>query len=210
MSETRKPDVETQREDAPPADQVASAEAAAPSLEETQQAGAAAEVQEAGQEVQETVDVETLKAELEEAKRQAEEYLDQWRRTAADFANYRKRKEREVAEFEQRANERLIARLLPVLDDLQRALENVPEDLQGHEWVEGIRLIERKFWSVLEQEGVKPIESEPGTPFDPLYHEALFTEESDSHEPGQILEVYQRGYLYKGNVLRPARVRVAR
>ncbi len=158
----------------------------------------------------ETIDVEALKAKLEEAQRQAEEYLDNWRRTAAEFANYRKRKEREVAEFEQRANERLIARLLPILDDLQRALENVPEELQGHEWVEGIRLIERKFWSVLKQEGVEPIESEPGMPFDPLYHEALFTEESEDHEAGHILEVYQHGYRYKGKVLRPARVRVAR
>ncbi len=158
----------------------------------------------------EPVDVDALQAELAEARRQAEEYLDQWRRTAADFANFRKRKERELAEFEQRANERLIARLLPILDDLQRALEHVPEEFRDHEWVEGVRLIERKFWSVLEQEGLQPIESSPGTPFDPLHHEALMSEESDEHEPEHIIEEYQRGYLYRGRVLRPARVRVAR
>ncbi|MDQ7030899.1 MAG: nucleotide exchange factor GrpE [Ardenticatenia bacterium] len=169
-----------------------------------------AEPQEAEPRPEEPEDVRALQVELAEARRQAEEYLDQWRRTAADFANFRKRKERELAEFEQRANERLIARLLPVLDDLQRALEHVPEDLKEHEWVEGVRLIERKFWGVLEQEGVQPIESSPGTPFDPMHHEALMSEESGEHEPEHIIEEYQRGYLYRGRVLRPARVRVAR
>nr|WP_290665383.1 nucleotide exchange factor GrpE [Ardenticatena sp.] len=152
---------------------------------------------------------EELMSQLDEARRQAEEYLDNWRRTAAEFQNFRKRKEREMQEFEQRANERLILKLLPVLDDFHRALANVPEELKEHDFVKGIELIERKFWGVLEQEGVTPIESSPGTPFDPAEHEALLSEEHDEFESGQIIEEYQRGYKHRGRVIRPARVRVA-
>ncbi|RME12898.1 MAG: nucleotide exchange factor GrpE [Ardenticatenia bacterium] len=85
----------------------------------------------------------------------------------------------------------------------------VPEDLKDHDFVKGIELIERKFWGVLEQEGVTPIESSPGTPFDPAEHEALLSEEHDEFESGQIIEEYQRGYKHRGRVIRPARVRVA-
>lgn len=177
--------------------------------EEQTEATAQAEANSEVAEATETPSTEELMSQLDEARRQAEEYLDNWRRTAAEFQNFRKRKEREMQEFEQRANERLILKLLPVLDDFHRALANVPEDLKDHDFVKGIELIERKFWGVLEQEGVTPIESSPGTPFDPAEHEALLSEEHDEFESGQIIEEYQRGYKHRGRVIRPARVRVA-
>lgn len=153
---------------------------------------------------------EELITELEETRRQAEEYLDQWQRAAAELANFRKRKERELADFERRANERLLLKLLPIYDDFERALESVPESLADEEWVDGIRLIERKFWSVLEQEQVSPIDSSPGTVFDPELHEALMTVETNDFDSDEIVDEFERGYMHNGRVLRPARVRVAK
>lgn len=150
-----------------------------------------------------------LAAQLEEALEKADEYLDQWRRTAAEFANFRKRKEREREELERRANERLLLKLLPIYDDFTRALENVPEHLEDEDWVGGIQMIERKFWAVLEQEGVAEIESVPGMEFNPELHDALMSVESDEYESGEIVDVFEPGYKHNGRVLRAAKVRVA-
>lgn len=153
---------------------------------------------------------EELNSQLKEALEKADEYLDQWRRTAADFANFRKRKEREQEEFERRANERLLLRLLPVYDDFKRALDNVPENLEEEDWVGGVEMIERKFWSALEQEGIEPIEPEAGDEFNPNLHDALMSVESDEYDDGQIVDVFERGYKHRDRVLRAAKVRVAR
>ncbi len=141
---------------------------------------------------------------------QADEYLNLWRRSAADFANYKKRQERERSDFMKYANAGLITRLLPALDDFQRALSAIPDNRNELIWIEGISLIERKLWTALEQEGVSAIPATPDQPFDPAIHEALTWEETDTVGDGHIIEQVQQGYELHGRVLRPSLVRVAR
>jgi len=149
-----------------------------------------------------------LEAELAQAKAQAEGYLDQLRRTAADFANYRKRVEREREEATRFSNALLLSKLLPILDDLDRALATLPTDLRRFTWIEGVALIQRKLELTLEGEGLKPIVS-VGQPFDPTRHEAVFREETTAYPDGQVIAELQRGYEFHGRVLRPALVKVA-
>jgi molecular chaperone GrpE len=103
----------------------------------------------------------------------------------------------------------IIKRYIEVLDDLERALKNRPQEGEGAVWANGIELIYRKFLNILESEGVKPMNLE-GADFDPNQHEAISSEESPDHTSGQIIEVLQRGYKQGDRVLRPALVRVAR
>ncbi|MGB9775018.1 MAG: nucleotide exchange factor GrpE [Anaerolineae bacterium] len=154
-------------------------------------------------------ELERLRQELEAARAQAAEYLDGWQRTQAEFANYRKRQEAEFVERVRLNNAVLIARILPVLDDLERAIQTLPPGLQSLTWVEGIFLIQRKLEVILEAEGLKPIET-AGKSFDPLYHEAVTYEDVPGYEEGQIIGEVQRGYMLGDRVLRPALVRVAR
>lgn len=148
---------------------------------------------------------EALKKQLEEIQAQAAEYKDGWQRALADFQNYRRRVERENGEVYQNAVAGIIKRYLPILDDLERALQSRPADLT---WVEGIELINRKLQAILEAEGIKRIEAE-GQMFDPNIHEAISQEASNEHESGQIIAVVQNGYLLGERVIRPALVRVA-
>ncbi|MGQ9466644.1 MAG: nucleotide exchange factor GrpE [Anaerolineae bacterium] len=154
-------------------------------------------------------ELERLRQELEAAKAQAAEYLDGWQRTQAEFANYRKRQEVEFMERVRLNNAVLIARILPILDDLDRAIQTLPPGLQSLTWVEGVFLIKRKLEVILEAEGLKPIET-AGKSFDPLYHEAVTYEDVPGYEDGQIIGEVQRGYLLGDRVIRPALVRVAR
>lgn len=153
-------------------------------------------------------ELERLRQELEAAKAQAAEYLDGWQRTQAAFANYRKRQEAEFMERIRLNNAVLIARILPVLDDLERAIQTLPPGLQSLTWVEGVFLIKRKLEIILEAEGLKPIET-AGKSFDPLYHEAVTYEDVPGYEDGQIIGEVQRGYMLGDRVIRPALVRVA-
>ena len=165
------------------------------------------------QQVQEatTLDEQTGQAsdELEHLKRERDEYLDQWRRSTAEFQNFKKREERLRVERERAANARLLKKLLPVLDDLQRGSQHVPEDLSSNDWVNGMLAIERKLWAVMEQESVTAIEAKADDDFDPLIHEALLTQPSDGFESNQILQTLEAGYKQGDQVLRPARVIVA-
>jgi len=154
-------------------------------------------------------ELERLRQELEAAKAQAAEYLDGWQRTQAEFANYRKRQEAEFMERVRLNNAVLIARILPVLDDLERAVQTLPPGLQSLTWVEGVFLIKRKLEVILEAEGLKPIET-AGKFFDPLYHEAVTYEDVPGYQDGQIIGEVQRGYMLGDRVIRPALVRVAR
>ena len=153
-----------------------------------------------------TEDVETLKAQLEEEKKKAEGYLANWQRAAADFQNYKRRTEQERQEVALLANAALIINILPILDDLERALRNVDAHLAGLTWVDGIRLIHRKLQAILEASGVKEITTE-GQDFDPRYHEATMYGEG---EEGKVVAEVQRGYMLGDRVLRPAMVIVGR
>jgi molecular chaperone GrpE len=103
----------------------------------------------------------------------------------------------------------VIRRYLDILDDLDRALKNRPQEGEGAAWAQGIELIYRKFQNLLEAEGVVAMDSEAQM-FDPNFHEAISSEDSPDHESGQIIEVLKQGYLIGDRVLRPALVRVAR
>jgi molecular chaperone GrpE len=150
---------------------------------------------------------EQLEHELEHAREMAEEHLRSWQRTAADFSNYRRRTDEERSTMTQLSNAVLLSKLLAVVDDFDRALATVPEDV--HEgWIDGVRLVERKLRSVLESEGVTPIEA-VGQPFDPNFHEAVVHEETADYPDNQVIEEVQRGYRLHDRVLRPALVRVA-
>jgi molecular chaperone GrpE len=150
-------------------------------------------------------ELESLRAQLEETQAKAAENLDGWQRALAEFQNYRRRIERDRLSDQAAMKGDLIKKVLPVLDDLERALQNRPTD---DAWAGGIELIQRKLQSILEAEGVKRIEAE-GAPFDPNFHEALSQEPVDGAESGQVVAVMQQGYMLGDRVVRPAQVRVA-
>ena len=152
--------------------------------------------------------IDQLQAELDSARAQADEYLDGWQRARAEFANYKKRIERDQVQIYQTTTGSIIKRYLDIIDDLDLALKNRPQDGDGASWANGIEMIYRKLLTILENEGLTPIEAD-GQFFDPNLHEALSSEPSEDHESGQIIEVVKRGYLLGDRVLRPALVRVA-
>jgi molecular chaperone GrpE len=153
--------------------------------------------------------VSLLQNELAATQTKANDYLEGWQRARADFTNYKKRVEREQSQIYQNAAGSILKRYLGIIDDLERALKSRPQNGDGAAWAEGIELIYRKLLSILESEGIQPMEAE-GKLFDPNLHEAIMSEDSDTHESGQIIEVLQQGYTLGDKVLRPAMVRVAR
>lgn len=157
----------------------------------------------------EEVDIEALQEELQSWQAKANEYLDGWQRARAEFANYKKRIEREQSQVYQNATASVLKRYLDVMDDLERALKNRPQQGDGAVWAGGIELIYRKFISILEAEGLAPIPAE-GQQFDPNLHEAISHEPNEKFESGEIIEVVKQGYSIGERVIRPALVRVAR
>ena len=141
-------------------------------------------------------------AELEQER---DDYLDALQRLKAEFDNFRKRTAREHEAMSARANEALLRELLPILDDLERALA-AAEEHQEAQLEEGVRLVHRSLAGLLERQGVKPIETDGK--FDPHVHEALLSQPSDADE-GNVIEVLQKGYRLGDRVLRPARVVVS-
>jgi molecular chaperone GrpE len=145
---------------------------------------------------------ESLAGQLAQEKERAESYLASWQRAAADYQNYKRRVEQERDELGRLANAALIINMLPLLDDLERALENVDAHLAGLTWLDGIQLIHRKFQALLEMNGVTEIEAD-GQSFDPNVHEAVMFGEG---EEGKVIGVVQKGYRLGGRVLRPTLV----
>jgi molecular chaperone GrpE len=150
-----------------------------------------------------------LEAQLADEKKKSDEYLDNWRRTMAEFQNYKRRADKDKADYAQFANQRLLKRLLDVLDSFDAGFKTIPAQLKNEPWVEGMRAVERQMLQILEQEGVTPIEAQ-GKDFDPNFHEAILYEPSDGAKEGEILQELQRGYMLQDRVLRPTRVQVAK
>jgi molecular chaperone GrpE len=148
-------------------------------------------------------EIQSLTEELEAVRRERDEYLDNARRMKAELENSRRRQEKERARFVQLASERLMKELLPILDNLDRALE-VEGDIR-----EGIRATRDQLFSVLGQEGLTPVASD-GQSFDPNVHEAVMSQPSDEHEEDTILQTLERGYVLNGKPIRPAKVIVAK
>jgi molecular chaperone GrpE len=150
-----------------------------------------------------------LVEELQQAQEKAKEFFEGWQRERADFANYKRRIERDQQLMSQNMKGDIIKKYLGVLDDLERALKARPVEGPAASWSNGIELIQRKLQGFLEAEGVKRIPAEDEA-FDPTRHEAITHEDSPDHESGEIIEVVQQGYTLGDRVLRPAMVRVAR
>jgi len=148
---------------------------------------------------------DALQSQLAEAEAKASEYKDGWARSQAEFQNYKKRIERDNELTYASMKGDIIKKVLPALDDLERALQNRPAD---DAWASGIELIARKLQNILENEGVKRIEAN-GAAFDPTFHEAITHEPSDDVESGHVIAVVQNGYMLGERVIRPAMVRVA-
>jgi molecular chaperone GrpE len=147
-------------------------------------------------------EVAELERELESVRRERDEYLDSLRRLKAEFENSRKRQEKEKERIYQTASERLILALLPVLDNLDRALES-EGDIR-----EGVQATRSQLADAMSEEGLLPIASD-GQHFDPNVHEAVMSQPSEEHEEGMVLQTFERGYLLNGKPIRPAKVVVS-
>lgn len=152
--------------------------------------------------------VAQLRSDLEHNQAKANEYLDGWQRSRAEFANYKRRIERDQAQQFQMTVGNVVRRYLTIVDDLERALRDRPQGDEGAAWANGIELIYRKLLAALEADGVRVMDAH-GQMFDPVQHEAIMQEPSPDHASGQIIDVLQNGYLIGDRVLRPAIVRVA-
>jgi len=148
----------------------------------------------------------TLEGQLAKAQEDAKKYFNNWHRAEADFQNYKRRTEQEREELRRFGNVSVIINLLPVLDDFERAFASLDSHLAGLSWFDGMLLIYRKLRQLLENAGVKQIETE-GQAFDPRFHEAVAHVEG---EEGKVISEVQRGYMLHDRVLRPAMVVVGK
>jgi len=148
-------------------------------------------------------EISTLAEELETARRERDEYLDSMRRMKAELENSRKRQEKERTRLTQLASERLVRELLPVLDNLERALE-AEGDIR-----EGVRATHEQLVAALGREGLAPVFSD-GEPFDPTIHEAVMSQPSEEHEEDTVIQTFERGYTLNGRPIRPAKVVVVK
>ena len=165
-------------------------------------ASSAVDAEQGASQVQPGVDPE-----LQAARDEVQANFARYQRLAADFENYKRRTRQELADRTQYANEELLRKLLPILDNLRRALDHAPEGIDRN-WFDGLRMVVRQFEDTLQAQGVSPI-SAVGEKFDPSQHEAIAREETDEHEEGTIVEEMQPGYRLHERVLRPTLVKVA-
>jgi len=153
---------------------------------------------------------EVLEKEIESLQVELESQKDGWLRTRADFDNYKKRVQRDAARSHQDTLAGILKIFLVVVDDIERALKNKPEDKAVEGWVNGIELIHQKLLTQINNQGVEQLATAPGDEFDPNLHEAITQEEHPNFKDGQIIEVIQPGYRISDRIIRPAMVRVAR
>jgi molecular chaperone GrpE len=156
-----------------------------------------------------TAELDELRQQVIAAEQEAAESKAGWQRIAADFANYKRRTEQDREQMFGLANDALLSKLLVVADDFDRAIANMPAELQGMGWIEGIAAIDRKLRGLLDSQGLTPIEA-VGQPFDPHQHEAVTQEETTDVPEGTVTQELQRGYRIRDRVLRPAMVAVAK
>jgi molecular chaperone GrpE len=154
-------------------------------------------------------EIEELKKKLEEREKELKEHHDRLLRLAADFENYKKRASREKEEWTKFANEDLIRAMLPFIDNLERAVNHAQTVKDTGVLIEGVRLTIQQILKTLNKFGLSTFES-VGKPFDPAMHEAMLVVETDKHEPNQVVEEFQKGYVLNDRLLRPATVSVSK
>jgi molecular chaperone GrpE len=154
-------------------------------------------------------EIEELKKKLEEREKELKEHHDRLLRLAADFENYKKRASREKEEWTRFANEDLIRAMLPFIDNLERAVNHAQTVKDTGVLIEGVRLTIQQILKTLNKFGLSTFES-VGKPFDPAMHEAMLVVETDKHEPNQVVEEFQKGYVLNDRLLRPATVSVSK
>jgi molecular chaperone GrpE len=159
-------------------------------------------------EKEELAPMERLQTQLEEKTRESTEYFDKWLRLRAEFENYKKRMQKEKGDLMKFGNESLLQALLPVLDNLNRAVEHGKKANESSSILEGVEMVQKEFLSILEKFGVKPVEA-VGEMFDPEKHEAISHEENEV-DSNRIITSVQDGYFYHDRLLRPARVVVSK
>ncbi len=154
-------------------------------------------------------EIEQLKGELADARRQGEEYVGLLQRERAEFSNFRRRTAEERERDLGLAGEDLIRKVLVIADDFDRAIDARPAELAEHSWVEGVVAIDRKLRALLESEGVTAIDASPGRSFDPREHDAIANVPGTGRREGEIVDEVRRGYRLRDRVIRPALVAVA-
>lgn len=152
-------------------------------------------------------DVEALQARIAALERENTELKDHWLRAVADYKNYKRRTDQERAELIRSASAALLLKLLPVMDDLERAMSGVTPDVAATAWYGGFKLIPQKLQAILESEGVAQMQA-VGEVFDPTKHEAVIYELAEDGQDGKVVAELQRGYMLRERVLRPAMVKV--
>lgn len=150
-----------------------------------------------------------LKKKLEEKEKEIKEYHDRLLRLAADFENYKKRAARDKEDWTKFANEDLLRTILPFIDNLERAINHAQKVADTGVLIEGVRLTIQQILQSLNKFGLSSFQS-VGKPFDPTVHEAMLVVETDTHEPNQVVEEFQKGYLLNDRLLRPATVSVSK
>ncbi len=183
--------------------------AAAKAAEKAAEAQDAEAQAEAGEARPAEAGAQAVADELAAVTKERDDYLDHLLRLKAEWDNYRKRSQREKEEQRLRAAETVVESLLPVMDNLSRALEAADKHEEG-QLLAGLDLVAGQLRGTLAGHGLEEIEVEPGTTFDPEYHEAIVTQPSEEYEEGTVTQVLERGYLLHGKLLRPAKVIVAR
>ena len=154
-------------------------------------------------------DINVLSERLKDKETEAEEYLNALQRLQADFENYKKRMLKEQTEILGMASKNLIQELIPVVDNLERAIEAGKQTTDIATFSKGVELVYSQLMDVLKKTGVSQIDPH-GEEFDPFHHEAVMQVESNEHADNTIIEVLQKGYLLKGRLLRPASVKVTK
>ncbi len=147
--------------------------------------------------------------ELDDLRKKVDEFSDGWQRERAEFANYRKRVDRDRQQESQNGKIEIIKKYLAIHDDFERAQKTLPQEQIPQSWLEGLKLIEQKLQNLLDGEGISIIPAENAV-FNPEFHEAISHEENQEFESGRIIEVVQQGYTIGDRVIRPALVRVAK
>ena len=154
-------------------------------------------------------EVEELKKELEDAKAKCEEYLNGWKRERADFLNYKKGEMERIGDLAKYANEELILKIIPILDNIYLAESHVPEELKTHQWIKGFNHIKNQLCDFLVKEGIEAIETF-GKRFDPNFMEIVEEVASEGEDSGVVVGETQKGYTMEGKIIRVAKVKISK